>query len=95
LDLKQKAKPSHAMRIIISSGKISPILATLVCRGLDMIQGPMMQSSMASLAGQFLNVVFSYQNGMFKIKLEQEFPTFLFIFNRLAWSDNHIKGLFS
>jgi len=43
-----KAEPSQAMTIIISSGKISPILAMLVGRGLDMIQGPMMQSSMAS-----------------------------------------------
>lgn len=48
LDSKQKAGPLQAMTIIISSGKISPILAAFVCRGLDMIQGPMMQSSMAS-----------------------------------------------
>ena len=43
LDSKQKAGPSQAARGIISLGKMSPIVATLLCMGSDLMRGRMLK----------------------------------------------------
>jgi len=43
LDSKQKAGPSQPARGNISLGKMSPVLATLLGMGMDLMQGQMLK----------------------------------------------------